>query len=74
MTYAFGGTDQWTGRSMRAAHQRLVTEMGLNEMHFNAIAENLVATLAELEVPQNLIDEVVAIVGSPTHRNDVLNR
>jgi hemoglobin len=42
--------------------------------HFDAITENLVATLVELEVPQALIDEVVQIVGSITHRNDVLNR
>lgn len=74
MTYAFGGTDKWSGRSMREAHKKLVNEMGMNETHFNAIAEDLVATLNELSVPQELIDEVVAIVGAPSHRNDVLNR
>jgi hemoglobin len=74
MTYAFGGTQQWSGRTMRNAHQALVEKMGLTDVHFDAIAEDLVATLVELEVPQELIDEVVQIVGSPTHRNDVLNR
>ena len=74
MTYAFGGTEQYTGQSMREAHKRLVNEMGMTEVHFNAIAENLVSTLHELSVPQNLIDEVVAIVGAPSHRDDVLNR
>ncbi len=74
MTYAFGGARQWDGRPMRDAHQKLVAEMGLSDGHFDAIAENLVATLVELEVPQPLIDEVVAIVGSPSHRDDVLNR
>jgi hemoglobin len=59
---------------MRDAHKELVAEMGLTDHHFDAIAEDLVATLVELEVPQTLIDEVVQIVGSTVHRNDVLNR
>lgn len=74
MTYAFGGAKHWDGRPMREAHKALVTEMGLTDRHFDAIAEDLVATLVELEVPQDLIDEVVQIVGSVAHRNDVLNR
>lgn len=74
MTYAFGGAEHWNGRPMREAHKELVTEMGLTDSHFNAIAEDLVATLVELNVPQALIDEVVQIVGSAAHRNDVLNR
>lgn len=74
MTYAFGGAKHWDGRVMRDVHQELVAEMGLTDSHFDAIAEDLVATLVELEVPQDLIDEVVQIVGSIGHRNDVLNR
>lgn len=74
MTYAFGGAKHWNGSPMREAHKELVAKMGLTDRHFDAIAEDLVATLAELEVPQDLIDEVVQIVGSVTHRNDVLNR
>ncbi|RCJ23484.1 hypothetical protein A6S26_02785 [Nostoc sp. ATCC 43529] len=74
MTYAFGGAQHWNGRTMRDAHKELVAEMGLTDSHFDAIAEDLVATLVEMEVPQTLIDEVVQIVGSVAHRNDVLNR
>lgn len=74
MTYAFGGAEVFSGRSMRAAHKDLVDNMGLTDVHFEAIAENLVATLQELNVSQELIEEVVAIVGSVEHRNDVLNR
>ena len=74
MTYAFGGAKHWNGRPMREAHKDLVAEMGLTDSHFDAIAENLVATLVELKVSQELIDEVVQIVGSIAHRNDVLNR
>lgn len=74
MTYAFGGTEKFTGNSMRTVHKDLVEKMGLTDVHFDAIAENLVLTLQELGVAQDLIDEVVAIVGSMQHRNDVLNR
>ncbi|MBE8998378.1 group 1 truncated hemoglobin [Nostoc sp. LEGE 12447] len=74
MIYAFGGAQHWNGRTMREAHKELVAEMGLTDSHFNAIAEDLVATLVDMEVPQTLIDEVVQIVGSTAHRNDVLNR
>ncbi|MCW6038478.1 group 1 truncated hemoglobin [Spirulina subsalsa FACHB-351] len=74
MTYAFGGSDHFKGRSMREAHQQLVEKMGLSDVHFDAIAENLVATLQELNVPPELIADVVKIVGSVEHRNDVLNR
>ncbi|MCC5641403.1 group 1 truncated hemoglobin [Nostoc sp. CHAB 5824] len=74
MTYAFGGAQHWNGHTMREAHKELVAEMGLTDSHFDAIAEDLVATLVEMEVPQTLIDEVVQIVGSIAHRNDVLNR
>ena len=67
LTYAFGGATKWTGRSLRAAHKK----MSLSEMHFSAIAECLTATLKELGVGQDLIDECMAIVGT-TH-DDVLN-
>jgi len=71
MTYAFGGAPNYSGLSMRKAHERLVREKGLNGDHFNAIAENLTVTLQELNVPPELISEVIAIVGSA--RNDVLS-
>lgn len=71
MTYAFGGESHWDGRPFPDAHKELVAEMGLTDSHFDAIAEDLIATLVEMEVPQALIDEVVQIVGSTSHRNDV---
>ena len=69
LAYAFGAPVQYEGSDMRAAHAHL---KGLNDGHFDAVAENLVATLKELNVAQELIDEVVAVV-APT-RDDVLNR
>lgn len=74
LTYAFGGAPGYDGRTMREAHRKLVEEQGLKGEHFDAIAEDLVLTLQELEIGQDLIDEVVAIAGSPQHKSDVLNQ
>ncbi|MEQ6341241.1 MAG: group 1 truncated hemoglobin [Gammaproteobacteria bacterium] len=71
LTMAFGGPHNYTGKDMRAAHAPLV-ERGLNDSHFDAVAEHLQATLKELNVPAELIAEVMAIAGST--RNDVLCR
>lgn len=56
---------------MRQGHAHLVKQ-GLNDSHFDAVMENLAATLQELNVPQNLIAEMAAIAEST--RNDVLGR
>ncbi len=66
---ALGGPTPWTGQDLRTVHSGI---SGLNDSHFNAIAENLKATLEELKVPKDLIDQALAIV--ETTRNDVLNK
>ena len=66
---AFGGPIAWTGKDMRKAHSNLP---GLNDTHFNAVAENLQTTLEDLKIKKELIAEVMAIAGSV--KNDVLNR
>jgi hemoglobin len=68
LSAAFGGPLPWTGKDMRKAHEG----MGLTEEHFNAIAENLVNTLKDFKVKQELIDQVVAIAVST--KDDVLGR
>ncbi len=72
LTYAFGGENKYRGRSLGAAHKRLVEEKGLNDTHFNAVAECLLETLKDLEVPQILIDKIMAIADST--REEVLGR
>jgi len=57
LTFAFGGPNSYAGKDMRAAHAR----MKLTELHFNAVMENLAATLTELGVPAALIGEAAAI-------------
>jgi len=69
LTMAFGGPNNYTGQQLREAHAPLVAK-GLNESHFAAVAGHLQATLQELGVAENLIEQVMAIAAS-TH-DDVL--
>jgi hemoglobin len=71
LTFAFGGPNNYDGKNMRDAHAKLV-EHGLNDDHFNAVVENLGATLKELGVSDDLIAEAAAI--AETTRNDVLGK
>lgn len=71
LTFALGGPNKYSGKDMRAAHAHLVAK-GLNETHFDAVMENLAATLKELKVPDDLIAQAAAIAEST--RNDVLGR
>lgn len=70
LTMAFGGPNQYSGVGLRNAHKRLVEEKGLNGSHFDAVAQNLIATLDELNVPKDLADQVIAIAAST--REEVL--
>ncbi|WP_427162414.1 group I truncated hemoglobin [Aliinostoc sp. HNIBRCY26] len=74
LTYAFGGTDEYNGRYMRKAHQDLVEKQGLSSEHFDAVAEDLMETLKEMGVSQELIAEVAAVAAAPQHKKDVLNQ
>ncbi|CAG0999414.1 Group 1 truncated hemoglobin GlbN [Gammaproteobacteria bacterium] len=71
LTMAFGGPHNYTGLDMRKGHAHLVAQ-GLNDSHFNAVVEDLGATLKELGVSDALIGQVAAIAEST--RNDVLGR
>lgn len=72
MTVAFGGPDEYKGRDLRAAHAGLVRFQGLGDVHFDAVAKHLGDTLTELGVAEDLIAEVLGIVGST--RGEVLGR
>jgi len=64
MRYAFseGRAGNYTGRQISDAHSRLIRDLGLNEEHFDYVAEDLVTVLNRFEVPQAIIDGVVAAV------------
>lgn len=71
MSLAFGGPNEYTGRSLREGHARLVKK-GLNDSHFDVVLELLGQTLQELNVPADLIAEAAALVESV--RDDVLGK
>ncbi len=71
LTMAFGGPNNHSGREMREIHGHLVAS-GLNDTHFDAVAENINGTLKELGVPDDLISEVMGAAESL--RNEVLNK
>ena len=71
LTMAFGGPVNYTGADLRKGHAHLVKH-GLNDSHFDAVVEDLVAALQELNVPAELIAEVGAVC--ETTRNDVLGK
>ena len=71
LTYAFGGSKQWSGKNMRAAHTKTV-EKGLSDQHFDAVVGHLATTLKELGVKPEDIQEVARI--AETIRADVLNK
>lgn len=72
LAYVFGGPTNYSRKSLRVTHQRLVEEYGLKDSHFDSVVSHLRSTLKEFKVDPELIKEVVALV--ETTRNDVLNR
>lgn len=74
LTYAFGGTSKYNGRYMRESHKELVEKHGLNSEHFDAVAEDLLLTLKEMGVSEELRQQVAAIAAAPQHKKDVLNQ
>lgn len=70
--YALGGSDDYTGKNMRDAHQHLVDEHGLNDIHFDATAENLIKTLKYFDVSDEMIEVAAQVIES--YRADILCR
>jgi hemoglobin len=56
---ASGGPCRYTGRSMRETH----TSMGVTAGEFDALVEDLVATLSQFGVPQTEQDELTGLLG-----------
>lgn len=71
LTMAFGGPANYTGLDMKEGHAHLLT-MGMDDTHFDAIVENLGATLTDMGVADELISQVAAI--AETTREAVMGR
>jgi len=68
LTKVFGGPDTYDGEDMRTAHAHL----GLNDAHFDAIVENLLATLREMGIASVELEEAARLANA--FREDVLDR
>jgi hemoglobin len=69
LVYAFGGSSQYSEKSLREAHAPSV-EKGLNFSHFDCVADHLQATLVELKLSDDIINEIMTLVAST--KEDVL--
>lgn len=71
LTMVLGGPNEYTGKDMRESHKHLV-ERGLDDTHVDIVIEHLAATLKELGVGDEQINQVAALANSV--RSEVLNR
>ncbi|KAL4492064.1 hypothetical protein ABPG72_008485 [Tetrahymena utriculariae] len=58
LTMLLGGPNHYKGKNMAEAHKG----MNLQDSHFNAIIENLAATLKELGVSDQIIGEAAKVI------------
>jgi len=71
LTMAFGGPNNYSGLDMKQGHDHLL-KMGMDDTHFDAIVENLGATLKDMGVADELIAQVAAT--AETTREAVMGR
>jgi hemoglobin len=60
ISYALGGPNQYTGRSMRKAHEGLA----ITPVQFAAVAWHLRSSLEAFAVPEGTIDQIITHVAS----------
>jgi hemoglobin len=65
---ASGGPCKYTGKDMKTAH----AGMGVTDAHFNALVEDLVATLDKFKVPEKEKGELLSALGPM--RKDIVTR
>jgi hemoglobin len=62
LAFVMGGPEKWKGKSMLEAHKG----MNITDQQFGAIAGHLQSTLQELNVPMDVINEIMTVAAS-TH-------
>jgi len=60
MSQALGGPKNYNGPDMKAAH----AGMKIEQRHFDRVAAHLIDALESLNVPKELIDETIGVVGT----------
>ena len=72
LTFVLGGPNDYEGKNMRDAHKNIVETHNLKESHFDIVAEHLLGTLIDMDVPKDIREEILDIIAST--KDDVLNR
>ena len=72
LTFAFGGTNNYSGVELKKAHQSLVTKDGLNKDHYDEFIKLLGETLTELQISDTDIIEVIKVANS--FREEILTQ
>jgi len=68
---AMRGPNNYTGKGLDHVHRRLAAK-GVSDIHFDAVVNHLRDSMQELNVPEELIAESVAVIENT--RGAVLNR
>ena len=58
LTMATGGPNEYVGKDMKKAHEG----RGIGNREFDLVCGHVISTMKELGVPENLIDEVCALL------------
>ena len=58
LTYATGGSSEWHGKDMKTAHEG----RGILNKEFDLVVGHVVTTMKDLNVPEDLIGEVGALL------------
>ncbi|MGR8941545.1 MAG: globin domain-containing protein, partial [Gammaproteobacteria bacterium] len=72
LAMAFGGPYKYTDIDLREGHKHLIDKYGLADEHFDRICAIFRETVAELDIPQDQQEEMLAVLEST--RDAILNR
>lgn len=62
MTYAFGGSNNYTGHDLMKAHVNMIRHKGLCVKHFDLLVAHFVEVMKELHVPQKTQSAAAAVL------------
>lgn len=67
LAYVFGGPADYNGKGIYEAHEHLIREQGLTQVHFDIVAAHFRDTMIELGAAPELISEALGILLTARH-------
>ncbi len=71
LKFALGGPNEYTGKSLREAHAKLVEKKGLSHYHFDSVAEILKESIYEAGIEEKTCNKIMNYIEST--REEILN-